>query len=139
MFNFKAKFAVGLLLISLIEVGITIALAKTLGAVTTFSLFAASNIIGLVILWFRWQAFSPHWSEYWLRMIAAQQLSEVEKSGQAAEPESKHDLEVVSVSLTLLFSLILLLIPGLITDLIAFQWIRTVGQQINDIPTLQTN
>jgi UPF0716 family protein affecting phage T7 exclusion len=109
----KTNPVIWLILIPFVEVGTTIFLTKTLGAVVTYSLFAASNIVGLIILWFDWKRVKP----YCEMMAAINKLDKEEKARRTAEPEfAKQMMEVVKFC----SSVVLLLIPGFVTDSIAF-------------------
>ncbi|MGI0489176.1 FxsA family protein [Pantanalinema rosaneae CENA516] len=130
MFN-KVNLIAAFVLIPFVEVGTTILLTKVVGAVVTYSLFAVSNILGLIILWFHWKKVKPFLDQ--MKIIV--ELNEEEKTRRYADPNFQKQM----IDLYQFFaSVILLLIPGFITDLVAFYLIYLLTRNTN-IPTPQAN
>jgi UPF0716 family protein affecting phage T7 exclusion len=111
--------------IPFIEVATTVFLTKTFGAAITYSLFAVSNVIGLVILWFQWKTVKP----YWDTMLSMNQLDEEEKARFSNDPEFHTK---VAKFVQFIMSVVLLVIPGFVTDLISYYLMYAVSRSTDN-------
>jgi UPF0716 family protein affecting phage T7 exclusion len=124
--NMPDRFKIAIILISVpfLEVGLTVLLTKTLGATLTYSLFAIPTAIGLIIQWFRWKRIKPVFYE----LLKKSEVYAENKNFFAIPAIHRQMQEVASFWV----SVLLLLIPGFVTDVIAFYLIFSPARRGND-------
>ena len=108
----RFKIAVILICVPFLEVGLTVLLTKTIGAALTYSLFAIPTAVGLIIQWFRWKRIKP----VFYGLLKKSEAHADNKNFFAIPAINKQMQEVLSFWT----SVLLLLIPGFVTDVVAF-------------------
>lgn len=114
----QIRVALILIALSFSEVAVTILMTKYLGAALTYSLFAVPTGVGLVIQWFRWQGVKNDWAEV-MAIHERHKHLESEKEIRALTGTPGYTEKLIAYSYFWV-SLILLLVPGFVTDIIAF-------------------
>ena len=113
-----------LISIPFVEVAVTIFLTSAIGAGLTFSLFAIPTIIGLIIQWFRWKKIRLYWIEI---------KSLLEANARNENSEMIHNVRLNRNAMVLInfwLSVVLLLIPGFVTDIYAFYLIFSSNKNL---------
>jgi UPF0716 family protein affecting phage T7 exclusion len=113
------RWAALLIVLSFTEVAVTVLFSKWLGAALTYSLFAIPTAIGLFLHWHRWKQIRADWDV--MQAILKNAKETGKKMSMTDDPETYTEFvrrmqRIQWFSL----SLILLLVPGFVTDVLAF-------------------
>lgn len=103
-----------LLALPFVEIAVTVLLTRWLGAIWTFALFAVPALIGLSVQWLRYPEIKRIWNESGARLK--------ELGSESKDVLTHDDLFQQQFSEVIFYwiATVLLLIPGLVTHLIAF-------------------